>query len=340
VLLVESCVRWLESHCYDGGYVKRLPGCKPVLIALLLLVSAGKSPAASPDRKLLSLVPPGAPDVASISPPSGQPATNYFIVMTRNSGIDLNDFFALVGTDSKRSIHEVILVAVADKTGDLTEHGLLASGDFDRESVYKSALNNDATVVRYQGLSVLVVQPFARERGQFNEARWLAIPNPNVLLFGSIMTVRQELDRYLSHSVPDPDLLARLSRLRRDDEAWSVLSLPAWSPEIRDALAVIDPTLAETLKDGDKLQLGIHYGRQVEFEYEVTTASTADARTIASSLTPSFAGPVEGSMSLLPAGAIIDGNLVHGTIKVSMTRYNLWLAKISSRAREQNTASP
>jgi hypothetical protein len=118
------------------------------------------------------------------------------------------------------------------------------------------------------------------------------------------------------------------------------LSLPAWSPEIRDALAVIDPKLAETLKDGDKLQLGIHYGRQVELEYEVTTASTADARTIAGSLTLSFAGPVEGSVSLLPVGAIIDGNLLHGTIKVSITRYNLWLAKISSRGREQNTASP
>jgi hypothetical protein len=329
-----------ESHCYDGGYVKRLPVAKPVLIALLLLVSAGRSPAASPDRKLLSLVPPGAQDVARISPPSGQPNTNYFIVMTRNNGIDLNDFFALVGADSKLSIHEVILVAVAAKTGDLNEHGLLAGGSFDRERVYKAALNNGASVVRYQSLSVLVVQPFARERGEFNEARWLAIPNPHILLFGSITTVRQELDRYLSRSVPDPDLLARLSRLRRDDEAWTVLSLPAWSPEIRDALAVIDPKLAETLKDGDKLQLGIHYGRQVELEYEVTTASTADARTIAGSLTLSFAGPVEGSVSLLPVGAIIDGNLLHGTIKVSITRYNLWLAKISSRGREQNTASP
>jgi hypothetical protein len=264
----------------------------------------------------------------------------HFVLMSRNNRIDFNDFLALTGGDSTLDVHELIYVAAADSAGMLNEHSLLASGNFDRECIYRSALSGGASVTRYRGLPVLVVQPFARERSEFNEVRWLAIPDSSILLFGSVVSVQQELDRHLDRSTADPRLIVRLARLRRDDNSWSVLSLLTWTSDIRGALAAIDPKMAELLKDGDTLQFGIHYGRQVEFEYEVTTASSSTALAMSASLTQSFAGLEKESALLRSTDAITEGNTVHGVIKVSMARYNAWLTEVSTRGRPRNTAAP
>jgi hypothetical protein len=263
-----------------------------------------------------------------------------FVLISHKNRIDFNDFLALTGADSTLVVHEFILVASTDSAGMLNGHSLVASGNFDRECIYRSALSGGASVTRYRGLPVLVVQPFARERSEFNEVRWLAIPDSSILLFGSVASVQQELDRHLDRSPADPRLVARLARLRRDDNSWCVLSLPTWTSDIRDSLAALNPKLAELLDDGDTLQFGIHYGRQVEFEYEVMTASSHTALAMLASLTQSFAGLEKEPVLLRSTDAISEGNTVRGVIKVSMARYNAWLTEVQARGRGRNTASP
>ena len=180
---------------------------------------------------------------------------------------------------------------------------------------------------------MLVVEPFARERSQFNEPRWLAIPEPEVLLFGSIVSVKRELNRYLDRSSADPNLIVRLSRLRRDDTTWTVLSPPAWSTAIRSALAVINPELAAELKDGDAVQFGIHYGKQVQLEYEITTNFSVATRSMSDTLAHSLVGPEKGLSLLPPIDMRTDSKTLRGIIKVSMTRYNAWLAEVSARGK-------
>jgi hypothetical protein len=304
---------------------------RPILFAFLACLAVRIGSAA--DHKLLSLVSPSAQAVARIGAPSTPSSTSNFIVISHYNRVDLGDFFALSGADSTRSVHEVILVAAADSTGQLNEHSLLASGNFDRDRIYRSAVDSGSSTTRYGGVSVLAVQHFARERSDFSEVRWLAIPEPSVLLFGSIGSVQQELDRYLTRSPVDPRLEARLSRLRRDDETWCVLSLLTWTQEVRDALAVIDPRLAAGLKDGDALQFGIRYGRHVEFEYEITTNSGAATRSISDLLTQSLVGPEKGLALLPPIDRSTDNDTVRGVIQVSMTRYNAWLAEVSARGK-------
>jgi hypothetical protein len=311
--------------------MQRFSGRRSFLFAFLACLAVRISSAA--DHKLLSLVSPGAQAVARIGAPSTPSSTSNFVVISHYNGVDLGDFFAVSGADSARSVQEVILVAAADSTGRLNEHSLLASGNFDRDRIYRSAIDSGSSTTRYGGVSVLVVQPFARERSDFSEVRWLAIPEPSVLLFGSIGSVQQELDRYLTRSSVDPRLEARLSRLRRDDETWCVLSPLTWTQEIRDVLAVIDPKLAAGLKGGDAFQFGIRYGRRVEFEYEITTNSSAATRSISDLLTQSLVGPEKGLALLPPIDLSTDNNTVRGLIKVSMTRYNAWLAEVSPRGK-------
>jgi hypothetical protein len=313
--------------------MRRFSGSRRVLLALLPCLPVFICSAASVDQKLLSLIPPAGQIVARIGAPSSPSSTDNFVLVTHNCGIDLNDFYALSGVDSTRVIHELIFVAAADTAGPLSEHSLLASGNFDRDRIYRSAVDNGSSTAHYRGISVLVVQPFAREWREFSEVRWLAIPASDVLLFGSIASVQQELDRYLTRSSVDSRLAARLNRLRRDDATWSVLSQSAWNPEIRSALAAIDPELAAGLKDGDAFQFGIHYGRHVEFEYEITTNSSAATRSISDTLTQSLVGPEKGLALLPPIDMSTDNNTVRGIIRVSMTRYNAWLAEVSARGK-------
>jgi hypothetical protein len=310
--------------------MRRFSGRRSISFAFLVCLAVPISSAT--DHRLLSLVPPAAQVVARISATTSAANTDNFVVITHNNRIDLSDFHALSGADSNRSIHEVIFAA-ADSAGQLNEHSLLASGRFDRERIYKSAVDNGSIAIRYRGVPVLVVEPFARKHGEFNEPRWLAIPEPDVLLFGSIVSVKQELDRYLDRSSVDLNLVVRLSRLRRDDATWTVLSPPAWSTEIRGALAVINSQLAAELKDGDAFQFGIHYGRHVEFEYEITTNSSVATRSMSNTLAQSLVGPEKGLALLPPIDMSTHTNTARGIIKISITRYNAWLSEVSARGK-------
>jgi hypothetical protein len=258
---------------------------------------------------------------------------------THNNGVDLNDFYALAGADGTRKIQQVIVVAMADGTGRLNEHSLLASGQFDPARIFRSVMNNGAAASEYAGIRVLVVQPLARERATFHDVRWLAALDSDVLLFGTPASIRQEIDRFVAHSAPDAFLLRKLARMHSDDATWTVLSVPAWNAEIRHALAMINLDLAERLRDGDSLQFGICYGRKVEFEYEVTTTSDSATRAISNSLVQSLVGPEKGSALLISSESTGKNDTVRGVIKVSMNRYNAWLAEVSARGRAENIAS-
>jgi hypothetical protein len=310
-----------------------LPAEKTILIAFLICLVAPVSRVWAADHKLLSLVPPGAQDVAKIGASSIQDRSSNLVFITHDSRIDLSDVFALAGADSKLVIHEIIVAGAGDGTGKLNQHSILAGGSFDQARIYRSALENGARVDHYHGESVMVVPPFARERGEFNEVRLLAIPDSEVLLFGSIVAVQEEIDRHLRHSTPDPGLLSKLRHMRRDDETWSLLSGPDWNSELRTALASIDPNLAGMLRNGDLFQFGIRYGRHIEFEYEVTTPSSKTACAISDSLAHSLVGPTTPAFFLASRRITSDDSTVRGVIKVSMNRYRTWLQEISARGR-------
>jgi hypothetical protein len=297
---------------------------KVVLVVLFSLLTIALGSAVTPNPKLLSLVPPTAQSIAGmIAPRSGRVPTS-FLLITHNNLQDLNDFIALSGADNSRVIEQIIMVA-SDGGGALAEHSLLASGHFDQGLIYRSANRSvGASAAKYRGIPVLVVQPFARERDTFHDVRWLAMMDSNLAVFGTIASVQRELDRRLEHSVADPALGRRLAHLRRDDATWCVATLPDHNGEIEAAFEMLDPRLPELLRPGNTLEFGTHYGRQVEFEYEVGLASSHDVESVLASLQP----PVTGS-SLLPVAELIkiDGG-IRGVLKVSKDRYEAWKAGV------------
>ena len=304
----------------------------PILSLPFILVGVA---AASPDLRLLSLVPPGAQLVAGVSAATIQSQPFNFVLITPNNRIDLQDFFSLTGADDTRSIHQVVFVAVANKAGQPNEHSLLVSGHFDQPHVFKSAVQGGAALTNYGGIPVLEIQPFARERGTFKGVRWLAILDSTVLLFGSVATTQIELNRYLLQNHADESLLRRLARLRSKDQTWCLLSasvqtVASLTPghEIRDLLAKLSPELADLAESGSELEFGVHYGRRLDFDYEVTLASARASRVGSDSLRMPPVEPAS-SASLLPnLNTTGDANTLHGLITVSMSRYKWWLEQI------------
>src|ERR1700753_3286977 len=271
---------------------------KVVLVVLFSLLTIALGSAVTPNPKLVALVPPTARTVAGmIAPQRGREPTS-FLLITHNNLLDLNDFIALSGADDSRVIEQIIMVA--SDGGAFAEHSLLASGHFDQGLIYRSANRSvGASAAKYRGIPVLVVQPFARESDSFHDVRWLAMMDSNLAVFGTIASVQQELDRRLHTSGGDTGLGRRLAHLRRDDATWCVATLPEHNGEIQAAFEMLDARLAELLHAGDTLEFGTHYGRQVEFEYEVGLASSHDVESVLASLQP----PMTGS-SLLPVAEL------------------------------------
>lgn len=306
--------------------MRRFPGWMSLSMALLAIFALPASWALSVDQKLLSLVPPGAELVAGMDTPPPKDKPGSFVLITRNNTVDLRDFFAITGIDSTRIVRHAIFVAMDSETNQLGEHSMMVHGQFDRARIYKSAVDGGAKVIDYRGIPVAEIEPFAREQAEFHDSRWLAIVDSELLLFGTITSVHQELDRHLDRSAADPVLEHKLSRLRHDDETWGVLSSTSRYPEIRRSLEGLDPKLAELVRKADEFQFGIRYRKQVEFEYE---AMTATARRTTDSLRQSLAGPEGASLFAAPVTNGED-TTARGVIKIPLGRFGNWLREASA----------
>jgi hypothetical protein len=299
--------------------------------ALLLsqILCAAIATAVPFDARLLSLVPRNQQLTAGIS---SQGREGNFLLMTGNNKVDFHDFLALSGVDDTRVIQQVILVASTSTAGH-AEHSLLASGHFDQAHIFTAAVQNGAAVSEYSGIKLLVLQPFARERVVFKDVRWLAILSSSVALFGTAGSVQEEIDRYVAHDAPDPWLTQRLARLHSDDATWCIVKNFVRNPDVQRALGMLDSTLASLTEDGDAFQFGIHFGRRVRFEYEISRASGGSVKPILASLVRSLAGQAVKDSSFMPASASTgDGLSESGALEVSRARYETWIGEVSARS--------
>jgi hypothetical protein len=233
------------------------------LVFLAFSTASASPPDADP--RLLSLVPPGAAIVAGLTP--GTPAS--YLALTRNDSADLGDFLSIAGVDPTRTIWRITLVASAGDHGFISEHSLLASGQFDSRHIFKSAEENGAVESEYRGIPVLIVPPLDRDKNISHHIRWLAFPDSQIAVFGTVPMVQEELSRYVARSPADSSLMDRLSHLRSADQSWCVLNPTVYNQEIvRRTLAALDPNLGQPNHANDGLILGIHFGRRVDVEYE------------------------------------------------------------------------
>lgn len=304
-----------------------LRSAKTVLL-LFLLGAAGVAACALPsDARLLSLVPPDSKIIASMLRPTGHDQFGSFLLLTENNRLDLQDFFAVSGADTSRSIQQVVFTAGAGQRGALSEHSLLVSGHFDRDAIFRSARSDKANAEDYRGVAILAVPPFERELKTLHGLRWLAILDSRVAIFGTTEIVERELDRYLAKSQPDPMLMERLSRLGRNDDSWCLLPAPKEGGVVQTVFKDLDGQLGEVVKEGRPLEFGIHFGRSVE----ITVSSEALA-TAGSQAQPNSQPEVSPGASYFLGNSGGESTLTRTVVKVPRRRYEKWLNALSARS--------
>jgi len=288
---------------------------------------------ASPlNSKLLSLVPPGVEIVAGFE---NHPAGNRpgrLLLVTHNDRLDLDDWQALAGVDSKRRIDEVIEVAAASSTGRLTEHLLLVAGSFDKERIFNAAELNGAERTGYQGESVMLIKPFAREQAEMLDTRWLVILNNRIAMLGTESMVQRALYRYATHPDIDMPLMERLSQLRPDVTSWNVLLVSAMA----NGNLIIkqkDCPLTRLLEGAEVLMVGARFGPKVRVDFSLHAGSNretafftqkaaffADVFEKDSAIQSNSPLPVSRQLGNLG----LEPNRIYGSIELSANEFQKW----------------
>jgi len=95
--------------------MKRFHANRTLAMVLFLLVPAAMT-WASPDPRLLSLVPPGTQIVAGVSNPMLHGRTGGFLLMSNEDVVDHHDFISIVGVDDSLIIDQMLFVAGGSDT--------------------------------------------------------------------------------------------------------------------------------------------------------------------------------------------------------------------------------
>jgi hypothetical protein len=193
---------------------------------------------------------------------------------------------SLTGVDPSRVVDEAIWVAASSSQGELKEHLILVAGRFDREHIFKAAELNGAAASGYNGIEVLTIEPFARERSQMRETRWMAIVDGRTAIFGTPWMVRKTLDQYTANVLPDATLVDRLTLLHPDVNSWNVLTMPSQMFARHIAAGSLHAAWARILEGADELTVGIHYGATCRVDFAIRMAIDGRASPIADVTAP------------------------------------------------------
>jgi hypothetical protein len=250
-------------------------------------------------------------------------------VVTRNNTTDLQDLESFAGVDPTRMIGAVILIAASGSGGFLSEHSLVASGRFDTKHIFEAGKENGATESKYLGIPVLVVPPLDRNKGVSEDVRWLAVIDSQIAVLGTIPMVQEELSRSLAWGRADLLLSRDISRLRSDDQSWCILSSALHTAEVtRRWLAMLDPAPGQADLVRDRVIMGIHFGKQIEIEFEAVSDSSPQAQPEASQMSVPDMAPVASRF-------VSNGDTtLHKMIRLSKKQYDRWTAR--EEAWEQN----
>ncbi len=304
-----------------------------VFFALALIfppVAVWASPATS---KLLALVPQGAQIVAGIEDPHNPASSGRLLLVTHNCNLDFNDWVAITGVDPHREANEVIEVATSSGERELDEHLVLVAGRFDRERIFRAAIENGASMSQYRGERLLVVAPFARERQEMKAPRSMAILDDRTTVFGCPQLVRQALDLYLNRFVPDPLLIERLRQLHPDVNSWNVLVMSGPMLARHVDPGQLHAPWTHILDGADELTVGVHYGSTDRIDFAVHAMSTQTAFSLAGLANAPRVISVDlaTSMRFRLQTLSVEQGRVRGSLLVPGEQFDRWLASVYTR---------
>jgi hypothetical protein len=282
------------------------------------------------NSKLLRLVPPDAQIVAGFENHADVHRHGQLVLATRNNRLDLDDWQAIAGVDHRRVFEEVIEVAATLPGGGmLTEHMVMVAGKFNKELIFRSLELNGSQKADFEGLTIMLIQPFAREKDQMRSERWLVILDNRVAIFGTAFLVQGAVHRYLAHADIDMPLMERLSQLRRDNTSWNVM---LWSPRVLSNYKVAQSSSSwgRLLEGAEVLMVGARFGSKVRVEFLLHAPDRGreffeeKAALFAEVFAPALSRDSDVPQRRRTENVSFDSDRVQGSIQLSLEQFEDW----------------
>lgn len=299
----------------------------PFWVLALTMVSVGSGSASPLNNKLLSLVPPGAEIVAGFENYPDPHRHGQLLLTPHNNRLDLADWQAIAGVDPKRNYQEFIEVTSSGKDeGLLSEHLLLVAGRFDRERIFKAVELNGSERSQFESEPVMVIKPFAREKGEMMDTRWLVILENRIGLFGTPLIVQRALSRYAAHADIDMPLMERLSQLHRDVSSWNVI---VSAPKADEKVIVRSASSwNRLLLDSEVLMVAARFGPKVRIDFSVHANGEHGAEFFnqkAEFFAEVFRDEVPRDIrKWRMANVQLDAGRVQGSVEMSKKQFEMW----------------
>ena len=293
-----------------------LAGSVFIQMALFECAVAHGSPA---DLKMLSLVPPGSEIVAGIAPTATTRHHGSFVLFTLANRIDYEDFLSLASADPFFQIDRLVFTASAGPSAATAEHSIIVSGRLQPEFIYKS-VKYSSTSLDYRGVVVSVVRPLGRERSYFRQDRLFAVIDRNLAIFGTPLTVKEEIDRLLDGTGANHVIVQKVELLNAADDSWYLVRSPIRCAEFTDVLKKLDPGLSEAA-GLDEMLFGIRYGKAVDFEFAAKTDVINQGESLGVQASVKRMFRVEGDRSI-PAMR---------EVKVGRGQFERWLKQVTGQ---------
>jgi len=234
---------------------------KSLLFALALSLGSIVAWASPAESRLLPMVPQDAQIVSGMKLTLESESRDRLSLVVHNNNLDFNDWLALVSVDPELSGRTLIQVAATSPRGELAERLLLVDGTFGAEHIYRAALGGGASEAEFAGVRVIIVLPFAREKGARVGVRWLAIPDDHTALFGTPLLVQQALHLRAAHAETNAVLAAHLKELRAGVDDWTIVAMPPEMFERHVGNTSYVSEVVQAMTRSDDLVMGFRYGR-------------------------------------------------------------------------------
>ena len=187
--------------------------------ALVMFFSASLCLAQS---NVARFIPPNVPVIAGMHRTPNEQARDAMWLATPNNGDDLRNLVALTDHDPDRLIEQVIAADWQLNGNRLGNHLLIAQGRFNPGRVFPAEADRVVEKLQYDGMAVVAIDATG---GSKPGARWLAMPQRDIALFGNPSAVQVALDRFRSGRAADPGLLERMKTAQHHEAAWSSVLL-------------------------------------------------------------------------------------------------------------------
>ena len=285
-------------------------------LAIVCLFSAAATVSAA-DSTLLKYAMPDAKVVSGINVDSIKltPFGRFVLSMLPAPDAGFEQAIAVTGFDPRRDIHEILMASPAEpgkRTG-----LLLVRADFDKGQILSLLKAVGRTPEVYNGSEILAAPAAPNKISQA-----LTFLNGSVIAAGDVDSVKAAIDRQKTAATLDPALLAAITTVSANRDAWVVSTASISS----FAKSMPNPNVSGALQ-GDLIKAiqqssgGVTFGSTIEISGELTTKTDQDASSLAS-VVQFFMNMAQGAAGHPELSSLLQNLSVHSdsnAVKVSMS---------------------